>query len=148
MAATKLILVPPTETQKYRASLCDDFGELKRLDDANKLAHAPTAARLKLITEIIQSWVPSELAGDQDASFEGSFFTVTASIRTNETKVTSMAKLFKFLSATKFFLVCKIGVGALEENIGKAMAASWLVKDRTGYRTITAVAKAQSDKAA
>jgi hypothetical protein len=143
--ASALTLVPPTDAQIQRAALCDECGELQRLDKANKTAHAPVAARLKIVLESIQKLVPADLPGDKDISFEGNVYTVTASIRTNESSITSMAKLAKFLGTAKFYALAKIGVGALEELIGKAGAAIWFQKNPTGYRTITAVAKARPE---
>jgi hypothetical protein len=142
--ATKLQLVKPTDTQTQREAICDEFGELKR----KEAEFAPTATRLKTVRDIIATWIPKDHPADLGSSFSGNLYTVNVSMRQNERTPSSMTKLLNFLGPKKFLSLCKIGVGALEDLLGKAIAATWLSEDRTGPRNITAVAKARPDTAA
>jgi hypothetical protein len=144
MATAKLQLVKLTDTQTQREAICDEFGELKR----KEAEFSPTATRLKILRDVIAGWVPIDHPADEGSSFCGKLYTVNVSMRQNERTPSSMAKLLAFLGPKKFFALCKVGIGALEDLLGKAVAATWLSEDRTGSRHVTAVAKARPDKAA
>lgn len=121
--------------------MIDEFGELKR----REAEFGPVAARLRLLRETIASWLPEDHPGDQPATFQGSLYTVNLSIAQQQRKVTSFPRLFKVLGRTRFFgLLGKLQgwVSVLEGELGKEKAEFWLVQERTGSRTITAVAKA------
>jgi hypothetical protein len=132
----KLQLVKPTEGP--RAAIIDEYGELKR----QEAAFQPTADRLKYLRSVIAGWIPDTHPAEEGIEFHGLRYEVHATARANERRVANLAKILKFLGREKFFSVCRVAVGALEEALGKAAAAPWFVSERTGPRTISAVAKA------
>jgi hypothetical protein len=138
-AFSKLQLVKPEDAAlAQRHAIIDEFAELKRKEAAFNLV----APRLKLLRKTIEGWIPTGYPTDQPLSFSSPTNTVLCSMAENERYVKQPSRLLKFLGAAKFWALCSVGIGALEELMGKGDAAKWLTQDRTGPRKITAVANA------
>ena len=131
-----LTLVPKAPNVE-RIPVIDEYGEICRQIDALK----PAFARQKVLRVLIDMW--SEAAeADQPALFTGSKYDLQVSPRENQTKIASIRRVSKLLGVSRFMSICSITLKAVRENVTQAQFDSLVVTERTGSRSVKAVAKA------
>lgn len=138
--AAKLQLVK-AESASPDPAMLDEFGELKR----QEAAFAKSKSRLEILRKNIAGCVPPNHPADQPVTFSGRLYDVNVSTQQNQRRVKSYPRLFKLLGWKRFSSVlAKLSgwVTALEAELGEEQAAAHFTEERTGPRTITAVAKA------
>lgn len=118
-------------------AIVDEFGEIDRLVKA----FAPTLRRHEELKKQIQS-LAADKPAEVDVSLDGRLYQVQISARKLERKIVDVPRVFVMLGKKRFLELCSMTLKALESAITPDRFAEIVVEDRTGSRTITAVAKA------
>jgi hypothetical protein len=130
-----------------RADLVDEFGELDRRARVSG-GWKEQADRYEALKKVIKSWHDASPATAEAVEL-GKFWEVQVSGRAKERKVRSMMVVYKAIgSLAGFFSLCEIGLGKLEEKLGKARVATMVSEEFTGSRRLTAVLRSAPNKAA
>jgi hypothetical protein len=118
--------------------LADQFGEKDRAVQVFK----PTADRHKALREEIELRCESKPA-DQEIFISGYHYRAKASPKQNETTLPEASTLHRMFRAVKadFYAACSVRIAAVKEALGEATFEGIAIKERTGYRRISAVLK-------
>lgn len=120
-----------------RAAIIDEYGELSR-----QLAELdPIKSRHELLRKVIQGWFDA-VPADEPAVMQGRRFTLQVSPKENSTKLKSIRAVFREMGENKFLDHCSITLKAVKDVLGEERFKNFATTDRTGYRTLKAVAKA------
>lgn len=121
-----------------RAARVDEFGELDRQITAMR----PRVARLAVLRAEIQSWyAESDAAGT--FAVAGELYDVQIGAKAQQ-RTPMMQKLYRFLGKVKFLENCTFPVSTAD----KLDASAFFQTERSGPRTVTAVAREARQKAA
>jgi hypothetical protein len=126
-----------------RRGAVDEYGELCRQVAAFK----PVLDRQKALEREIASWY-DEQAPEEAYEVEGTVYTVQISARKRERRITDLPALFKHLGKLEFVRWCTFPLSAIDKLIDKDLQSEFLTEERTGSRTVKAVAKAPLKRAA
>lgn len=126
-----------------RREIVDEFGRLSvHVDDLKKKKDRYDQLRTQ-----IANWHESD---DAEATFteEGNQWTVELSARSLEREITSIPKLTKYLGLSRFLELCKFSLGDIDKHVPVEDRAEFVSCERTGSRTLKAIAKDIDLKAA
>lgn len=118
----------------------DEFGELQR----RVAEFQPTAKRSKELAEQIESWCTDEPAG-LSLVLEGERYTAQISAQKLESEVVDLPKLLKKIGPNRFLLLVKGLVTKARSVLTPEEAKIFVAEERTGSRTVKAVAKHQAE---
>jgi hypothetical protein len=132
------LLVLKSPQQPLDEALIDEYGELAR----QMAASAPAAKRYKELTRIINLHYVNHPAGET-ATAEGSIYRILISEKCEERKLNLAARisLFALLGKERAMELFTVTLKAAEEapEVGKALVATMVTTEPTGYRTLRAV---------
>jgi hypothetical protein len=126
-----------------RPRVVDEFGELSRQIAAFK----PVIDRHKVLEREIASWYDSDNPAEA-YEIEGSVYTAQVSARKRERRIVDMGKLFRHLGKLDFIRWCTFPLSAIDKLIASDLQSEFLTEERTGSRSVKAVAKAPLKRAA
>ena len=130
------------ERMKRAAALVDELGPIEKEIAAE---YATVAIALGTKPERAAALCAEILALYENAQAEipfvaeGEKFVAMLTARTNQTEVTSMAKVQNFLGRENFLKLASIGLGVLRKHLDPTQLASCTKTQRTGERTLTVV---------
>lgn len=134
MKAVSIVNLP---TARERRALADEYGELWE----KVQAHKPTAKRYKAVADQILGWY-QDSPDAEPFTESGNRFDIGVSPRAMERTISNMRKLFELLKPRKFFSLCKMALGDVDENVPIDKHPLFLVHAQTGRRELTPVKKA------
>lgn len=117
----------------------DEFGELSRQIESFQ----PVIRRQKALSDEITSWY-QDLAPDQSALVEGHLYAIHISERAFERSIPSLRKVYKSigLKLDEFLKLCTLPLKHLDSFIDPSQQGDLVDRQRTGRRSVKAVAKA------
>jgi hypothetical protein len=124
---------------KQRSAIIDEYGELDRRIAEFK----PICDRAAALKKEIVSWFERESA-DQSFVAEGLRYTVQISPKAVERRIVDMAKLFLRIGKAKFLELCRFPLAAIDQHIPAENHSEFLLSERSGNRSVKAVAKASA----
>lgn len=123
-------------TAREQVQMIDEYGEL----DRRMQVMSPDVARYDVLKRAIKSWF-DRVPPDVDGIVEGEVYRLHLSARERERRVRSMKDLVAAIGMEKFWEICTVPIGAVEDVLGKTRAAALITEARSGSRRIKAVPK-------
>jgi hypothetical protein len=128
---------------EFRA-LVDNYGEVdQRLELIESDRKILLAQKKKLSEPLLAAY--AELPADETAIAEGERYRVTIGAKENRRRITDLGKIFKIFGRDRFLELCDIALKKLEEGLAELKKSHLLptlvVQERTGPRTLSAIAK-------
>ena len=120
--------------QEKRSRTINEFGDLDRRIKEFK----PVTERHRVLKEEIAGWFASHPA-DQPALAESDRYTIQLSPRAQQRSIISLAKIYRKIGQALFLKIATVPLKALD--VACPDQDGLVVTERTGVRTVTAVAK-------
>lgn len=133
-AAPSVDLALPADVEQRR--MIDEYGEL----DRRMQLRASDVARYETLKRAIKSWFDGA-PPDADGTVEGEVYLLHLSARERERRVRDMRELLEVIGLDTLLELATVGLGVLEDRIGKSRVEALAVEARTGSRRIKAVPK-------
>ena len=133
-AAPSVDLALPADVEQRR--MIDEYGEL----DRRMQLRASDVARYETLKRAIKSWFDGA-PPDADGTVEGEVYLLHLSARERERRVRDMRELLEVIGLDTLLELATVGLGVLEDRIGKTRVEALAVEARTGSRRIKAVPK-------
>lgn len=129
----------PRQTKEQRdaaalqmmTKLVDEYGRL----DAEVSPYKAKIRRLEEIGKSVRAFY-TDLDPEQTASLTGSEYGVALGPRGYETKILSMADVYRTLGPSKFLKACSMTIKSLEASVAAAELVALTKRERTGSRPI------------
>lgn len=126
---------PPALSAKEKASLIDEYVEVRARCLAWEPNVNPDAARLEELEAMLLAWCEKHPAA-KPLVLKGTKYMVPITKRKNVRTVINVANVFKRIGEAAFLKVCTIGLGAIDKEIPKAERKQYVSEALTGNRTI------------
>ena len=136
-----LEFAPLVTVDREQRKMVDEYGEL----DRRMQLLSPDTARYDTLKRAIKSWF-DRLPPDVDGIVEGQVYRLHLSARERERRVRSMRDLVAAIGMEKFWEICTVPIGAIQDLLGKTRAAKLITEARTGSRRIKSVPKRAAGK--
>jgi len=122
-------------TPAKRVAIIDEFGELERRLKVQK----PERDRHKALEAEIVAWYRDEPAEESFVA-EGTLYSVRISARAKKRTIFNLDKVFRLLGKIKFLSLASIPLSAVDRELPDADHSTFLKEERSGSRSVEAVA--------
>jgi len=133
-AAPSVELALPADVEMR--ALCDEFGELHR----RLQIQAADQSRFEVLKKAIKGWF-DHAPPDADGLVQGDLYLLRVSARERERRVKDLPELLAEIGLDQLLKIVSVKLTELEDAIGKARAAAFIVEARTGSRRVSAISK-------
>jgi hypothetical protein len=133
-AAPSVELALPADVEMR--ALCDEFGELHR----RLQIQAADQSRFEVLKKAVKGWF-DHAPPDADGLVQGDLYLLRVSARERERRVKDLPELLAEIGLDQLLKVVSVKLTELEDAIGKARAAAFIIEARTGSRRVSAIPK-------